>query len=136
MRYLLSLILSLFLSFPSLVLSETVDIDDLVEREDLYYKEFTDVPFTGKVTGQKKGNVQNGKKEGEWFFFTTNGKLWEKGIYKNGVLEGEWVSYHDNGGLYKKGTYKNGEKVGEWVLYGKDGRIWMKKPYKNGELVE
>ena len=118
------------------LLSNKIDNIDLVEGDGLYYKEFTDVPFTGKVIGQKKGNVQNGKKEGEWFFFTTNGKLWEKGIYKNGVLEGEWVSYHDNGGVYKRGTYRNGEKVGEWILYGKDGQIWMIQPYKNGEEVE
>ncbi len=27
-------------------------MDDLVEREGLFYKKFTDVPFTGEVRGQ------------------------------------------------------------------------------------
>jgi hypothetical protein len=47
----------LVLLFPSLVLGDTVDWDDLVENpsDGLYYKKFTDVPFTGEVTGQEQG---------------------------------------------------------------------------------
>jgi len=45
-----SLVLALFL-FPSLAMGETVNADDLVKRHGLYYKEFTDHPFTGKTTG-------------------------------------------------------------------------------------
>ena len=41
-------------------------MDDLVEREGLYYKKFTDVPFTGKVKGKGNGEIRNGKKEGRW----------------------------------------------------------------------
>ena len=44
----------------SVVWSETWD--DLVERNGLYYKKFTDVPFTGKVDGQYNGSIKNGKK--------------------------------------------------------------------------
>ena len=40
-----SILVLLSLSFPSF--GETMD--DLVEREGLYYKKFTDVPFTGQV---------------------------------------------------------------------------------------
>jgi hypothetical protein len=64
MRFLLSTTLLLFLSFPSSVLSETVDWDDLVKREGLLYKKFTNVPFTGEVEGKKQGRVKNGKREG------------------------------------------------------------------------
>ena len=45
---------------------------DLVEREGLFYKKFTDVPFTGKTTGQTQGT------------------------YKDGVLDGPYVSYYNN----------------------------------------
>tara|TARA_B100001971_G_C18039092_1_gene456659 strand:+ start:145 stop:294 length:150 start_codon:yes stop_codon:yes gene_type:complete len=38
------------LLFSGLVLGETMD--DLVERDGLYYKQFTDVPFTGKQLGR------------------------------------------------------------------------------------
>lgn len=61
----------------------------LVERDGIYYKKFTDVPYTGKVTGK------------------------EQGSYKNGVMEGEFVSYYDNGKLQEKVSYKNGVKVSD-----------------------
>ena len=45
-------------------------MDDLVKRNDLYYKKFTNIPFTGEISGMWKGNVwngkfKNGKKNGE-----------------------------------------------------------------------
>ena len=66
-------------------------MDDLVEREGLYYKQFTDVPFTGEVTGDKQGSLKNGKKEGAW------------------------VRNHSDGTLSKTltGTYKNGKRISD-----------------------
>ena len=72
-------------------------MDDLVYRDGLYYKKFTVVPFTGKITG-------------EW-----------QGAFRNGKREGPWVEYHNNGQLKKKGTYKDGEEVGTWVHYDSTG---------------
>ena len=66
-----------------MVLSETMD--DLVVREGLYYKKFTDVPFTGKITGITKGSFKKGKKEGAWFHYKRDGTLDKRtGTYKNG----------------------------------------------------
>jgi hypothetical protein len=39
---------------------EEVIFDDLVEREGLLYKKFTDVPFTGKTTGQTQETYKDG----------------------------------------------------------------------------
>ena len=47
----------LFLS-PNVVLSETMK--DLVKRDGLYYKKFSDVPFSRKVTGMTHGTLKNG----------------------------------------------------------------------------
>ena len=41
-------------------------MDDLVERNNLYYKKFTDVPFTGVVSGKGNGQFKKGKREGKW----------------------------------------------------------------------
>ena len=41
-------------------------MDDLVERDGVHYKKFTQVPFTGEVTGKEQGSFKNGKKEGFW----------------------------------------------------------------------
>ena len=124
--------------FPALALSEEVTFDDLVEREGIYYKKFTDVPFTGKTTGQKQGTFKNGKKEGPWIEYWTNGRLKYKGFYKNGNREGPWVGYHKNGQLFSKGNYKNGEKERHWVVYLKNGQVdqELSGTYKNGVKVD
>ena len=68
-------------------MSEICDWDDLVEREGLYYKKFTDVPFTGEVTGKEQGTYKDGNKDGPWVSYNTDGTVIEKwtGTFKNGV---------------------------------------------------
>ena len=65
------LLILLSLSIPSL--GETWG--DLVKREGLYYKKFTDVPFTGDISF-------TGKHEG-----------WTKASFKNGRLDGQYIWY-------------------------------------------
>ena len=43
------------------VLGETVKFEDLVKRNGLFYNKFTDVPFSGKVSGKRQGSIKNGK---------------------------------------------------------------------------
>ena len=121
MKILLTII---FLSLLSSSCSEPND--DLVERDGVYYKKFSEVPFTGKVTGLRNGLMKNGKEDGEWVINHENGQLMCKGNYKNGKREGSWVWYYDNGQLVSKGNYKNGEDEGEWVRYRHDGQLILK----------
>ena len=75
MKTLTTLITILFvslLSSPSW--SET--IDDLVERNGFYYKKFTDVPYTGEISGLENGTFRKGKKNGKWITFHKNGQLY------------------------------------------------------------
>jgi len=127
--FLLPILLLSLISTPCL--SETMD--ELVERDGIYYKKFTETPFTGKITGidssymygidspkvkvEVQGRVENGKKEGKWVWYWKNGQLFKKGSYKNTLEEGEWVYYWDSGQLMSKGSYKNGKEEGEWVHY-------------------
>ena len=65
MKKLTSITLIFFLSLlSSPSWSENLTMDDLVEKNDLYYKKFTDVPFTGEVSGRLSGKFKNGKKDG------------------------------------------------------------------------
>ena len=121
----------LFFMTSSVVWSETMD--DLVYRDGLYYKKFTEVPFTGKTTGQHQGSFKNGKGDGSWIRYHDNGQLDYKGDYKNGKSEGSWISYHDNGLLMSKGDYKNGNQEGSWVGYMDDGQLRYKGDFKNGK---
>ena len=96
MRKLLTLLVCLFILSPNVVLSETVKFEDLVITSGLYYKKFTDVPFTGKVTGQTQGTLRNGKWNGSYESYYTDGQLSSKGDYKNGKREGPWVFYKED----------------------------------------
>ena len=80
--FIIPLVLMSLVSFPSW--SETLTKDDLVKRNDLYYKKFTNVPFTGKISGGQNGNYKNG----EWLHYWSNGQLMSKINYKDGEIDG------------------------------------------------
>jgi antitoxin component YwqK of YwqJK toxin-antitoxin module len=125
----------LVLLFPSLAMSDTVDWDDLVKfpPDGLYYKKFTDVPFTGEVTGQRQGQFKDGRRDGAWVEYYQNGLLAAKGDYKDGEKEGPWVTYHQNGQLSGKGDFKNGVWDGPWVWYYYNDQLYMRGDFKGGE---
>ena len=111
----------------------SLEYKDLVERDGIYYKKFTDVPFTGKTTGQVQGTFNNGKRDGSWILYYKNGQLGTKGDFKNGRKEGSWVEYFDNGQLWYEGDYKNTNEEGFWVVFHKNGQLSSKGDYKNGK---
>ena len=113
MKTLLTLLTCLFILSPNVVLSETME--DLVRRDGLYYKPFTEVPFTGKITGRTRGSFKNGKKLGPWVFYHDNGRLSEKGTYKNGKKEGLWIWFKKEGAVLGPFTvtYKDGKKISD-----------------------
>ena len=106
-------------SFPSW--GETMD--DLIERDNVYYKKFSDVPFTGKVTGETQGYLNKGIKIDWWEEYWPNGQLKTKVWFKNGKREGSFVMYWDTGQLGSKGNYKNGKQEDTWVNFASDGSV-------------
>ena len=115
----------------------SLEYKDLVERDRVYYKKFSDVPFTGKTTGQEQGTFKNGKKEGSWLGYWDNGQLMYKSVLKNGNLDGSYIAYWDNGQLMYKGNYKNNNWEGYWVSYFDDGTLWkeLTGTFKNGKKI-
>jgi len=88
-----------------------INFQELIKRDGIYYKKFSDVPFTGDVFGKKKGFLKKGIPEGSWVSFYDNGQLDTKGNFKNGKMEGSWVSFYDNGQLEYKRNFKNGTEI-------------------------
>jgi antitoxin component YwqK of YwqJK toxin-antitoxin module len=41
---------------------------------------------------------------------------YKSGFYKNGKLQGEWISYDSNGYKTAMATYDNGQKSGKWFF--------------------
>jgi len=74
-----TLLTSLLVLSPNVVLSEIMD--DLVKREGLYYKKFSDVPFSGKTTGIIQSSFKNGKKEGANLNYHENGQVIKPSLY-------------------------------------------------------
>ena len=134
-KLLITFFIILFCLTSSIGWTETMD--DLIKKDTIYYKKFTEVPFTGKIDGKEQGSMKNGKREGSWVRYLDNGQLNFKGDYKNGMREGSWIAYWDNGQLQYKGNYKNGKKEGSWVDYNKDGTIKreLTGTFKNDEKI-
>ena len=61
-KYTIIAIIVAFMIFfpPNTAKSET--LGDLVERKGLYYKKFSNVPFTGTFTGFLRGSFKDGKR--------------------------------------------------------------------------
>ena len=81
MKQFLAPILLLILLFLTFATGETMD--DLVERDGIHYKKFSDTPFTGKITGHTQGSFKSGRRHGPWFSYFDNGQLWDKRNYKD-----------------------------------------------------
>ena len=107
MKYLL--IISCLL-FTSVGWSKTINSDDLIEKDGLYYEKFTDKPFTGKVTGIKQGKIKKGKIKGKWKEYWESGTLKKSFTIKRGNYHGEFLTFHENGDLKTKGNFKKGKK--------------------------
>ena len=142
MKHILTSVFLVVLLFPALALGGEVKLEDLVYREGLYYKKFSDSPFTGicncgGVNGAStmQGSFKDGKAEGPWVEFYGNGQLFGKFTYKDGVKVGPYVTYHKNGQLEFKGTYKDGYRDGPWFRYHDNGQLMSKGTYKDGEKV-
>jgi hypothetical protein len=85
MKRILAPILLLTHLFSSLAFGETMK--DLVVRDGIHYKKYTDVPFTGKVTGKSQGLLKDGEEDGPWVGYNKVGTVWKTftGTFKDGV---------------------------------------------------
>jgi len=131
----LTLLTCLLFLLPNVVLSETMN--SLEIREGFYYKKFSDVPFSGEITGLSKGTFKNGKIDGNWIGYYDNGQLNYKTTFNKLKMEGASVHYHKNGQLWSKGNFKYGEREGAWVDYNKDGTVVKRFTgiFKNGKKI-
>ena len=135
MKYLL--IISCLL-FTTVGWSKDVDWFDIVisGKDGLYYEKFTDVPFTGNVTGFAEGKVVKGIPEGVWLGFYESGELNYKGALKGDKRQGEWLRYSKNGTLSSKENYIKGSIQSEvrFKYYDK-GQLKVKGNYNKKGIL-
>ena len=61
--------------------------DDVVIREGLYLKKFSNTPITGKLSGIENGKIKKGKREGKWLGYNEEGWLSNTLNYENDLKE-------------------------------------------------
>ena len=122
--------------------SERISEKNLVIRNNLFYKKFTNIPFSGLVesyheNGQLKtiGQIIKGKKNGLWEKYYSNGRQKSIGHYKMGIKEGHWKYYFLNSNLKEEEFYRNGKKHGLWKSFDPQGSLLKTESYKFGELL-
>ena len=126
----------------SIVSSETIKESDLVVRDGILHKKFTNIPFTGSVEGNgvlggsEKGTYKAGKKDGVWEEYHKNGRLFQKGTYKDNKKVGVWETYWENGELQSKMPYKNNERDGDYETYYDNGQLRTKGTFKNDQFIK
>ena len=122
-KILVNFFVTLFFMIGTVSICKSETIDELVQREGLFYLKFTDVPFNGELEGIQQGLISEGRKQGQWLEFWVTGQLKSKGEYNDGKKTGTWLLFYTNGQLLGKGNYLEDKKDGEWQFYYRDGTI-------------
>ena len=89
----------------------------LVERDDVFYTQDTNEPYSGPVFSLYLGGYKR-----------------NEGILKDGkmISKTEW-NWYKNGQKKSEQTYKDGKKDGLWTGWYENGQKWYEENYKNGK---
>ena len=128
------------LSLSLLFAQEEITIEDLYQRDGLFYAPGQDSTFSGNVIGnwengikKEKGYYKNGKFDRITTSWYDNGQKSFEGTYKDGKRDGLWTSWYENGEKKSEGAFTGGDlfnrNIGRWVFYDKKGRITSEKNY-------
>ena len=120
----------------------SIEIDEVVKRDDTYYRKFSNAPFSGRVesyytNGQLKiiGEFSDGKKVGKWVEYYISGIKKNEGQFANGKKDGTWVYYFLNKNIKEKQFYNNGNKDGLWEKFDVNGTVVKTESYQNGKWI-
>lgn len=117
----ISLILSLLFCITIAVAQNTELSKLTVTDNELYY--LNNKPYTGKVFAKHDngniglvGEIKNGKKEGTWTYWYSNGKKKRESTYINNKKEGITYYWHPNGQVAKEIMYRDDKNI--------DQKLW------------
>ncbi len=86
------------------------------------------LPKTQKV---EEGNYVNGRKEGMWIKYFSNGKTQLKGTYNNNRPEGTFTRYYPNGQIAEQGDFRANGYKGTLLRYHENGQLAYKANFNN-----
>lgn len=77
------------------------------------------------------GNFENGKKNGDWTYYSDKGSISAEGAFSDDKKEGEWNYYHTGERLESTYPYTDGEVNGNFKEYNKKGILIKEGVYKD-----
>lgn len=107
--------------------------------EEGYYvdgrKEGTWIKYFSDGSVQLKGTYHNNRPEGPYTRYYPNGKIAEQGEYKANGYKGLLLRYYDNGQLAYRANFNNqGQESGKVSYYHPNGKLALSYTVKNGEV--
>ena len=129
-----TILLSLFLIFLSACSERTIDRDQLVERDGVFYEKFSTEPFTGSVTGRTSGRMSKGLFNGLVTTFDEEGRLSAQLMHVNGLANGEYSEFYPSGQLKSKGRYKDDVSDGNFEMFSESGTLSATYTFVAGKL--
>jgi len=103
-------------------------------KNELIFKKFKDLPFTGNVIGRFQCKIIEGKIIGRFKNYYKSGQIKINANYNdNGVLDGFYIEFYKNGNIKFTGNFYHGKKMGTHITYSEDGKIKDRKKYKSLE---
>ena len=78
-----------------------------------------------------KGDVKDGKQQGEWTYYAEDGSVRARGGYKDDAQDGAWVYYYPNGDKENEGLFRDKRREGRWRYWHPSGA-----PRAQGHFVE
>ncbi len=70
-----------------------------------------------------RGQLDKGRRVGEWEHFFISGNIMAKGEYDNNLKTGYWTFYYLDGTVKSQGTYRMDAKHGDWEERDKSGVV-------------
>jgi len=105
--------------------------EKLVDIKDGKYTEY----YSGRKAVKFQGPImQNGKRDGRWFFYSENGTEMSTTEYNEGVRDGLIMVRYPNGNVRYTGFYTAGRESGEWRFYLEDGTLDFSKNYDDANV--
>jgi Uncharacterized protein conserved in bacteria len=98
--------------------AKSVNLEDLQDRNGVYFEVNSEKPFTGNVIVATHDNDQ----------------IYIEAEYKNGLLDGTETKYFENGVKESVINYRKGVVHGLYILYGEKGNMLIERNFTNGVI--
>ena len=127
------------LSLSLLFAQEEITIEDLYQRDGLFYAPGQDSTFSGNVIGNWENGIKkldytykDGKPDAKWSTWYSNGQPEEEKEYQVGIQNGIHKQWYQNGQQKYERTYKEGIHDGKWTEWYENGQSMVEGSFLDG----